>query len=29
MVDKVAARMVQEGLVRLDRAQELLQELSD
>jgi hydroxymethylglutaryl-CoA reductase len=28
MVDKVAARMVQEGVVRLDRAQDLLQEFS-
>jgi hydroxymethylglutaryl-CoA reductase len=29
MVDKLAARMVQEGVIRLDRAQELLQELSN
>jgi hydroxymethylglutaryl-CoA reductase len=29
MVDKVATRMVQEGVVRLDRAQEILQEILD
>ena len=29
MVDKVAARMVDEGVIRLDRAQEILQQLSN
>jgi hydroxymethylglutaryl-CoA reductase len=29
LVDKVAARMIEEGIIRLDRAQEILQELLD